>query len=659
MSHTDRFGMCVNGTCVSWANKDSDDEAEDSGVESVGDSVEVVFGSANPYRRKCSLVANDSVPPNLRPPRPSSSQKAECLVHQFLAEPTRASPLPEGSPDGANVPRSGLGSASSGAARARPPEETGNKLPDSKGNSWRDGQLNPFAQTKARPDGDNNNDDKKAAPKQEQHDGAAVEEADGEDQPRRRCDILQQDSSVSEDESGDERPMPNSRRESCVTVGQLDEKNWRRQMMGKPPVPAPTQPDQQTATDGLNSRLLTKKQLSEMAWGVRELSRRLGSMRLRFRVRSILVLTKIYDQELIAKTRELCRWLLDRQRDVRYLVYVDSELRDNKRLDVPGLLEELRNDYVAAGELSEEAADDLEKRLRFWDEDMCRAKPQTFDFVITLGGDGTVLYASWLFQRIVPPVLSFALGSLGFLTKFDFEDYQKTLTSAFRDGVTVSLRLRFEVTVMRSHAAWSRSRGDGDGGLGEDEEKPTRDLVEELIGAEKNDELTHRPEGTYEVLNEVVVDRGPNPTMASIEIFGDDEHFTSVSADGICVSTPTGSTAYNLAAGGSLCHPENPVMLVTAICAHTLSFRPVILPDTIVLRIGVPYDARTSSWASFDGRERVELRPGDYVTVSASRYPFACVQQHGRRSEDWINSISAKLNWNSRQRQKAFKPWEK
>ena len=97
--------------------------------------------------------------------------------------------------------------------------------------------------------------------------------------------------------------------------------------------------------------------------------------------------------------------------------------------------------------------------------------------------------------------------------------------------------------------------------------------------------------------------------MSAIEIFGDDEHFTTVQADGVCVATPTGSTAYNLAAGGSLCHPDNPVILVTAICAHTLSFRPIILPDTIVLRVGVPYDARTSSWASFDGRERSEILP--------------------------------------------------
>lgn len=110
--------------------------------------------------------------------------------------------------------------------------------------------------------------------------------------------------------------------------------------------------------------------------------------------------------------------------------------------------------------------------------------------------------------------------------------------------------------------------------------------------------------------------------MSSLEIFGDGIHFTTVQADGVCVATPTGSTAYNLAAGGSLCHPENPVILLTAICAHTLSFRPIILPDTIVLRVGVPYDARTSSWASFDGRERyVILESGRKEKDSISPIP--------------------------------------
>ena len=232
------------------------------------------------------------------------------------------------------------------------------------------------------------------------------------------------------------------------------------------------------------------------------------------------------------------------------------------------------------------------------------------------------------------------MGSLGFLTRFDFERYPVTLATAFEDGITVSLRLRFEATVMRSEHRHP--------------DCTNRDLVEELIGEEREDCHTHKPDGTHHILNEVVIDRGPNPTMSTTELFGDNEHFTTVQADGVCVATPTGSTAYNLAAGGSLCHPDNPVILMTAICAHTLSFRPIILPDTMVLRLGVPYDARASSWASFDGRDRVELKPGDYVTISASRFPFPSVLPLDKKREDWIDSISRTLNWNSRQRQKAW-----
>ncbi|KAK2804274.1 hypothetical protein FQN51_002365 [Onygenales sp. PD_10] len=375
----------------------------------------------------------------------------------------------------------------------------------------------------------------------------------------------------------------------------------------------------------MQSRLLTKKQLSEMAWNVRALSKRLGSVKMKLNVRTVFVLTKPQDQWLVLLTRKLTQWLLSKDRETQYTVYVEKRLKDDKQFDTAGLFVD---EPTATG------------RLKFWDLQLVQEKPHTFDFVVTLGGDGTVLYASWLFQRVVPPVLSFALGSLGFLTNFDFEHFQSTLGTAFHEGVTLSLRLRFECTIMRS-----RPR---------DKSSAPRDLVEELIGEESEDDTTHTPDKMFQILNDVVIDRGPNPTMSSIEIFGDDEHFTSVQADGVCVATPTGSTAYSLAAGGSLSHPENPVILLTAICAHTLNFRPIILPDTIVLRVGVPYNARTSSWAAFDGRERMELHPGDYVTISASRFPFANVSPSSARSHDWIQSISRTLNWNSRQKQKGF-----
>ncbi|KAJ5121409.1 uncharacterized protein N7515_009370 [Penicillium bovifimosum] len=381
----------------------------------------------------------------------------------------------------------------------------------------------------------------------------------------------------------------------------------------------------------IESRHLTKRQLSDMAWNVRKLSKKLGSIKLKLTVKNVFVVSKAQDESLVSLTRKVAQWLLSEDRDSLYTVYVERRLEAHPDF---GALQLIRDEPSAEG------------RLKYWDLKLAQEEPHLFDFVITLGGDGTVLYTSWLFQRIVPPVLSFSLGSLGFLTNFDFANYQTSLHNAFRDGVVVSLRLRFECTIMRSKARLNdpnaRSLSD-------------RDLVEELIGEEGEDTLTHTPDRVYEILNDVVLDRGPNPTMSQIELFGDDEHFTTLLADGICIATPTGSTAYNLAAGGSLSHPENPVILVTAICAHTLSFRPIILPDTIVLRMGVPYDARTSSWASFDGRERIELHPGDYVTVSASRYPFANVLPPGGQGEGWVHSISKTLNWNSRQKQKSFK----
>ncbi|KAK2754518.1 hypothetical protein FQN54_006919 [Arachnomyces sp. PD_36] len=247
----------------------------------------------------------------------------------------------------------------------------------------------------------------------------------------------------------------------------------------------------ETSTEDIvHSRLLTKGQLSDMAWNVRALSKKLGGVKLKLKVRTVFILTKAYDESLVALTRQLTQWLLAKERDYPYIVYVDQAMKSDRHFDAEGLI---KDEPSAEG------------RLRYWDEKLAHDHPHTFDFAITLGGDGTVLYTSWLFQRIVPPVMSFSLGSLGFLTKFDFENYQESLTSAFRDGVAISLRLRFECTIMRSKP---RSNG----GSGED---ATRDLVDELIGEETDDDVTHTPDRMFEILNDIVVDRGPNPSMST------------------------------------------------------------------------------------------------------------------------------------------------
>lgn len=563
----------MDGNTSSTKQVSFDEAASSATSDEDRNPVEVVFDESNPYRRKSSLVATDSVPPHLRRTPPPPHRKTECLVHQFLANQRRPKqhhllPHHRHHPDHAGHPvdadlgvtrvhhrHAGTATCeahdnSSEARLDRPLDPKGGDNPPARydgcfdeGKRW--GGENPavnrpyatilpdppraaaITTTTSDNDNDNDNDDDDDDDDDDQDDDGDYPHQTPHAHAYAHYDTNNASGASSTNGGG----------------GQQDEKHWRHAMVL--PRRTPSQLDRRSASaDAPNSRLLTKKQLSEMAWGVRELSRRLGSMRLRFRVKTIFVLTKIYDPDLIANTRALCRWLLDRERDVRYTLYVDHELKENKRFDAPGLVEEVRRDFVESGELSEEAGADVGKRLRFWDEDMCRARPHTFDFVITLGGDGTVLYASWLFQRIVPPVLSFALGSLGFLTKFDWKQYQQTLTKAFDEGVTVSLRLRFEATVMRSQKTGARLKEKGgeddDGGGGKpaevekegvvngDSQRPPRDLVEELIGEEKDDEHTHRPDGTYEVLNEVVVDRGPNPS----------ESHTSFSSYGLWLISP-------------------------------------------------------------------------------------------------------------------------
>lgn len=136
---------------------------------------------------------------------------------------------------------------------------------------------------------------------------------------------------------------------------------------------------------------------------------------------------------------------------------------------------------------------DWRSRLKFWNTDTCNKDAQKIDLVITLGGDGTVLFTSFMFQHVVPPVVSFALGSFGFLTRLDFKGYRESLTDVFENGMKVCLRTRLSVRFMRSK----------DIGIPFEE----RTLTDELLGS-RRDEETHEPGEKYVVLNEVVVDRG-------------------------------------------------------------------------------------------------------------------------------------------------------
>ncbi|KAJ9638985.1 NAD(+) kinase [Coniosporium tulheliwenetii] len=357
---------------------------------------------------------------------------------------------------------------------------------------------------------------------------------------------------------------------------------------------------------------MSHSRLMQTATGVREVSRQLQRRPIKITVRNVMIVTKARDNHLVQLTRELAEWLLTTPRygsDAGVNVYVDAKLRKSKRFDMEGLLAKDTR---------------FEHMLRFWTPDLCWTSPEKFDLVLTLGGDGTVLYTSWLFQRIVPPILSFSLGSLGFLTNFEFQRYKEQLDKVMSSaGMRVNMRMRFTCTVYRSQPG------------------PTPHSPRRHIEAEQ-----------FEVLNELVIDRGPSPYVSSLELYGDDHKLTTIAADGVIFSTPTGSTAYSLSAGGSLVAPDIPAILLTPICPHTLSFRPMILSDSMLLKVKVPERSRATAYCAFDGKARLELRHGDAVTISASSYPFPTVLAE---PTEWFDSISRTLRWNSRSaRQKGW-----
>ncbi|KAJ6593697.1 ATP-NAD kinase-like domain-containing protein [Mycena capillaripes] len=429
------------------------------------------------------------------------------------------------------------------------------------------------------------------------------------------------------------------------------------------------------------------KQLAETAVGVREMSKQLGRARVRSNIQNVLIITKARDNRLIKLTRELALYLMLKPRHGQnrgLVVYVDNQLRNSKRFDAEGIERDYPELFIPVPRRRTSSSTSLSGildefnsketgQLRYWTSDMCSQSPHLFDFVVTLGGDGTVLFTSWLFQRIVPPVLPFALGSLGFLTNFDFADHQPVMDSALDSGIRVNLRMRFTCTVYR---AIVNEKGKGrqavkKGQTGEIMMKNVEQggwealeggwsgatLPEQGGKAATKDKsimcFSTRAVETFEVLNDLVVDRGPSPYVSQLELFGDEHHMTTVQADGLTVSTPTGSTAYSLSAGGSLVHPEIPALLITPICPHTLSFRPMLLPDSMELRICVPFNSRSTAWASFDGRGRVEIKQGDHIKITASKFPFPTVCADNQ-STDWFQAISRTLKWNERERQKSF-----
>ncbi|KAJ5151357.1 NADH kinase pos5 [Penicillium canariense] len=239
-------------------------------------------------------------------------------------------------------------------------------------------------------------------------------------------------------------------------------------------------------------------------------------------------------------------------------------------------------------------------------------KPTAFhdkvDLTVTLGGDGTILHAASLFATCsnVPPVLSFSMGTLGFLSEWKFSEFKRAFREVYMSGAGAGDRTQ----VLES----TRSESENQAGLGSQESSlgPTgwSSVRGQSMGASRGAPIlmrnrlkvglftadgqettpirgkTDHGQGAY-VMNELLIHRGKEPHLAVVDIFVGGRYLTEAVVDGIIISTPTGSTAYSLSSGGSIVHPLVPSILLTPICARSLSFRPLVLPSStpITLRL--------------------------------------------------------------------------
>jgi NAD+ kinase len=226
------------------------------------------------------------------------------------------------------------------------------------------------------------------------------------------------------------------------------------------------------------------------------------------------------------------------------------------------------------------------------------------DFAVVLGGDGTMLRASRLVADARRPVLGINLGQLGFLTGFAPAEARLALTAALAGTLPVSERMRMQVRYLRPGVA------------------PV----------------------VRTALNDIVLHQGAMARMVDLAAQIDGDLVAGYRADGLIVATPTGSTAYSMAAGGPIVIPGQSAMVLTPICAHALTNRPLVVPARSTVRLTLTGDAR-GVILTVDGQWAHSFLPGDAVEVTEADVPLRLWPAPGRTYFDVMRS---KLHWGAR-----------
>jgi NAD+ kinase len=232
---------------------------------------------------------------------------------------------------------------------------------------------------------------------------------------------------------------------------------------------------------------------------------------------------------------------------------------------------------------------------------------KSVDLVVVLGGDGTLLSMADTIAAadVSVPILGVNFGSLGFLTEVTLPELYPALEAAVSGTAPIEQRMMLRATTIRAGAA----------------------LPVNLA------------------LNDVVITKSARARMTDLSVSLGPEFVTRVKADGLIVATPTGSTAYNLAAGGPIVQPVVDALVLTPIAPHMLTNRPIVIPAASLVRVQPMMDERDELYVTFDGQAGYQLQAGDEVQIRRAPQSLRLLRPSAR---SYFEVLRQKLKWNER-----------
>jgi NAD+ kinase len=223
------------------------------------------------------------------------------------------------------------------------------------------------------------------------------------------------------------------------------------------------------------------------------------------------------------------------------------------------------------------------------------------DLLVVMGGDGTILRTVRFVSEYNIPIVGINLGEFGYLTEVNLNEMFSALELICRGDYQTEKRMMLDITIS---------------------------LGEETVRQQS-------------ILNDVVITRGNLSRILDLETAVNDRYLTTFRADGIIISTPTGSTAYSLSAGGPIVFPEQDSFIINPICPHTLTNRPIIIPDNVVIRV-ILWTKEQGATLTLDGQVSYTMKSGDSMIVKKSKYVTNLVSSPHR---DYMEILRTKLKW--------------